>query len=198
VVDKKLQPPEAHGIKLMSIGFLLDERQPVIWRGPMLVGALKQFLTDVAWGELDYLLVDLPPGTGDIQLTLVQNTRLTGAVLVSTPQAVALADAKRAASMFDKVNVPIIGMCENMADFVCPSCGHVEAIFGRGGAEDEASRLGVPFLGRIPLEPAVRAAGDDGTPVVLAHPDSLSAKAFRALAQQVAARVSVLNLKANQ
>ena len=198
VVDKKLQPPEAHGIKLMSIGFLLDERQPVIWRGPMLVGALKQFLTDVAWGELDYLLVDLPPGTGDIQLTLVQNTRLTGAVLVSTPQAVALADAKRAAAMFDKVNVPIIGMCENMADFVCPSCGHVEAIFGRGGAEDEASRLGVPFLGRIPLEPAVRAAGDDGTPVVLAHPDSLSAKAFRALAQQVAARVSVLNLKATQ
>ena len=191
VEHKKMQPIEAHGVKLMSIGFLVEERQAVIWRGPMLVGALRQFLDDVAWGELDYLLIDLPPGTGDVQLTLAQNAPLTGAVVVSTPQAVALADARRAAGMFERVKVPILGMVENMAEFVCPACGHIEPIFGHGGAEREAAILGVPFLGRIPLEVRVRAAGDDGTPVVAAHPDSLSAAAFARVAERLAARISV-------
>ena len=191
VQDKKLQPPTAHGVKLMSMGFLIDRDQPVVWRGPMLMGALRQFLTDVAWGELDYLLVDLPPGTGDIQLTLAQSVKLAGAVVVSTPQAVALADVRRSVAMFAKVNVPMFGIVENMSDFVCPKCGHVEPIFGHGGAEDEASILGMPFLGRIPLEPGVRVAGDVGTPVVISHPDSISAQAFRALAARVAQQVSI-------
>ncbi len=192
--NKRLVPPEAHGIKLMSMGFLLEERQAVIWRGPMLVGALKQFLNDVEWGELDYLLVDLPPGTGDVQLTLAQNAPLTGAVIVSTPQTVALADARRAASMFQRLNVPMLGLVENMSEFVCPSCGHVEPIFGRGGAEMEATVLGIPFLGRIPLEPRVRICGDEGAPVVVTHPESLSAAAFGRVAEKLAARVSVAAL----
>jgi ATP-binding protein involved in chromosome partitioning len=191
VQDKKLVPLERHGVKMISMGFLLEERQAVVWRGPMLVGALKQFLTDVAWGSLDYLLVDLPPGTGDIQLTLSQQTRMTGAVIISTPQAVALADVRRSVSMFQKVNVPILGIVENMGEFICPACGHAEPIFGHGGAEDEATHLHVPFLGRIPLEPSIRRAGDDGTPVVTADPGSPSARAFRQLAGAVAQQASI-------
>jgi ATP-binding protein involved in chromosome partitioning len=191
VVNKRLQPPVVHGVKLMSMGFLIDRDQPVAWRGPMLMGALKQFLTDVNWGELDYLLVDLPPGTGDIQLTLAQSVKLAGAVVVSTPQAVALADVRRSVAMFEKVNVPMFGIIENMSEFVCPACGHVEPIFGTGGAEEEASILGLPFLGRVPLEPGVRVAGDKGTPVVVTHPDSRSAKAFFNLAAKVAQQVSI-------
>jgi ATP-binding protein involved in chromosome partitioning len=196
VINKKLVPLDAHGIKLISMGFLIDERQPVIWRGPMLVGALKQLITDVEWGELDYLLVDLPPGTGDIQLSLAQTVPLAGAVVVSTPQVVALADVKRSIAMFDKVNVPIFGLVENMSEFICPQCGHAEAIFGTGGVAKEAHHHEVPFLGSIPLEPAVRAAGDDGTPIVIAHPDSRSAIAFRHVAEQVARAASVAALGA--
>jgi ATP-binding protein involved in chromosome partitioning len=166
----------------------------VVLRGPMIGKAVQQLLTDVDWGELDYLLVDLPPGTGDVQLTLTQTVSLAGAVVVSTPQAVALADARRAVAMFEKVNVPIFGMIENMSDFICPECGHSEPIFGHGGAEDEARSLGIPFLGRIPLEPRVRIAGDAGTPVIIEHPDSRSAAAFRHIAEQVAARISITAL----
>ncbi len=194
VVNKKLMPLEAHGVKLMSIGFLVEERQAMVWRGPMVVGALKQFLNDVAWGELDYLLIDLPPGTGDVQLTLAQNAPLVGAVVVSTPQAVALADVRRSVSMFQKVNVPVLGIVENMSEFICPRCGHAEPIFGRGGAEREADHSGLPFLGRIPLEPGIREAGDAGTPVVAARPDSASARAFRGLAERVAQQVSIATL----
>ena len=194
VINKKMVPLEAHGVKMISMGFLLDERQPVIWRGPMIVSALKQLIGDVTWGELDYLLVDLPPGTGDIQLTLAQSVPLAGAVVVSTPQAVALADVRRSIAMFDKVNVKLFGIVENMSEFVCPRCGHIEPIFGTGGAEREAHDLDVTFLGRIPLEPAVRQSGDDGTPVVLAHPTSRSAAAFRGIAEQVARAVSIAAL----
>jgi ATP-binding protein involved in chromosome partitioning len=196
VEDKKLVPPVAHGVKLMSMGFLVGERQAVIWRGPMLQGALRQFLGDVAWGELDYLFIDLPPGTGDVQITLAQSAPMAGAVVVSTPQAVALADVRRAAAMFEKVKVPIFGIVENMSGFVCPRCGHEEHIFDHGGAEREAVELRVPFLGRIPIEPAVRESGDGGRPVVLSHPDSRSAAAFRDLAERVAQQVSVAALSA--
>jgi ATP-binding protein involved in chromosome partitioning len=191
VKDGKMVPLERHGIKLMSIGFLIEERQAVVWRGPMIMGALKQFITDVAWGELDYLLVDLPPGTGDIQLTLAQSVHLAGAVVVSTPQAVALADVRRSVSMFEKVNVPILGVVENMSGYVCPKCSHYEPIFGEGGAQDEAELLGYAFLGRLPLEPGVRQCGDDGTPMVIARPDSVAANAMRDIAAAVVRKVAV-------
>lgn len=194
ISDKKLLPVENHGIGMISMGFLIEERQAVIWRGPMLVSALKQFVSDVAWGELDYLVIDLPPGTGDVQITISQIMPIAGAVVVSTPQAVALADVRRAVSMFEKVKVPIFGIVENMAEYICPQCGHVEAIFGKGGAEIEATALGVPFLGRIPLEPAVRVQGDLGVPVVVSHPESRSGIAFRLLAQRVAQQVSMAAL----
>jgi len=194
VVDKKLVPPSRHGVKFISMGLLIPEGQAVVWRGPMLQGALRQFFADVAWGELDYLLIDLPPGTGDVQISLAAMVPLAGAVIVSTPQAVALLDARRAAAMFQKVEVPILGLVENMGEFICPQCGHREAIFGLGGAEREAAELQVPFLGRIPLEPAVRASGDEGEPIVVRAPQSASAQAFRAIAGQVAARLSTLAL----
>jgi ATP-binding protein involved in chromosome partitioning len=188
--DKKLVPPVAHDVAFISMGLLIPEGQAVIWRGPMLQGALKQFFSDVHWGELDYLLIDLPPGTGDVQISLSSMVPLAGAVVVSTPQAVALLDARRAASMFQKVNVPILGVVENMSEFICPNCGHVEAIFGRGGAETEAAELRVPFLGRIPLEPTVRACGDEGTPIVVRSPNSFTGQALRAIARRVAAEAS--------
>jgi ATP-binding protein involved in chromosome partitioning len=197
VIDRKMVPLVRHGVKIISMGLLIERSQAVVLRGPMIGKAVQQLLTDVDWGELDYLLVDLPPGTGDVQLTLTQTVNLAGAVVVSTPQAVALADARRSVAMFQKVHVPIFGLVENMSEFICPECGHVEPIFGHGGAEDEARVLKVPFLGRIPLEPAVRIAGDAGTPLVLAHPDSRSAFAFRHLAEQVAARVSITALGAS-
>ncbi len=189
--NKKLIPREAHGVKLISMGFLVKPDQAVVWRGPMVVGALKQFLTDVLWGELDYLLVDLPPGTGDVQLTLAQTVPMAGAVVVTTPQTVALNDARRSVTMFEKVNVPIIGIVENMSQFVCPQCGHVEDIFSHGGGAAYATELDVPFLGAVPIEPAVRVSGDAGTPVVVAKPDSRSAAAFRAIAGLVAQRLSI-------
>ncbi len=194
VINKKMVPIERHGVKMISIGFLVADDHAVIWRGPMVTGALKQFLTDVEWGELDYLFIDLPPGTGDVQLTLCQSVPLAGAVVVTTPQTVALSDARRAAALFAKVNVEVFGIVENMSGYVCPQCGHHDDIFSHGGGEAYAAEVGVPFLGAVPLEPGVRIAGDAGTPVVLAAPDSLSAKALRAVAQKVAQRASIAAL----
>lgn len=191
VANKKMIPIEAHGVRLISIGFLVKEEEAMIWRGPMLMGAIRQFIVDVEWGELDYLLVDLPPGTGDVQMTLAQNAALTGSIIVTTPQNVALADARRGKTMFDKLQVPVVGIVENMSNFVCPACGHVEPIFNVGGGKNYAEQCGLPFLGAIPLEPAVREAGDGGQPVVLAASESRSAEAFRDLAAQVARQASI-------
>ncbi len=163
---KTIIPLTAHGVTLMSIGLMLpNEREAVIWRGPMLMGALQQMLGQVAWGELDVLIVDLPPGTGDVQLTLCQRTQLTGAIVVSTPQDVALLDARKALSMFQQLKAPVLGLVENMSTYVCPNCGHEAHIFGHGGVEAEARDLGLPFLGAIPLSLDVRVAGDSGTPI---------------------------------
>jgi len=193
---KKLEPLEAFGLKLMSIGFLIDPDQALVWRGPMVTGALLQLLRDVNWGELDYLVMDLPPGTGDIPLTLAQNVRAAGVVLVSTPQDVALADVIRAKLMFDKVNIPVLGIVENMSTFICPHCRQETAIFDHGGAKTAAEKMGIRFLGEIPLDLAVREGGDRGLPIVAGQPDGPQAKAFLEAAQQVAAAISVQNLKA--
>ena len=193
---KKLEPLEAFGLKLMSIGFLIDPDQALVWRGPMVTGALLQLLRDVNWGELDYLVMDLPPGTGDIPLTLAQNVRAAGVVLVSTPQDVALADVIRAKLMFDKVNIPVLGIVENMSTFVCPHCRQETAIFDHGGAKAAAAKMGIRFLGEIPLDLAVREGGDRGLPIVAGQPDGPQAKAFLEAARQVAAAISVQNLKA--
>jgi len=182
---KTILPLHAHGVTLMSIGLMLKEGEAVVWRGPMLMGALQQMMGQVAWGELDTLVVDLPPGTGDVQLTLSQRYPLTGAVVVSTPQDVALLDVRKALDMFAKLKVPILGMVENMSAYVCPNCGHEAHIFGHGGARAEAAKLGMPFLGEIPLDLKVRVAGDSGTPVVVSHPESPEAKAFAAVARRL-------------
>ena len=192
VQNRKIIPLENHGVKLISMGFLVEESAAMVWRGPMLQGAIRQFVTDVAWGELDYLLLDLPPGTGDVQMTLAQNAPIAGAVVVTTPQNIALLDARRGVTMFEKLNVPIFGVVENMSVFVCPECGHAEPIFAEGGGKDYAESAGLNFLGAIPLEPAVRSAGDSGQPVVLDRPESRSAVAFRQLAEQLAARISTV------
>jgi ATP-binding protein involved in chromosome partitioning len=191
--DKKLKPLEAWGIKVMSIGFLVDAAAPMIWRGPMASSAVNQFLNDVSWGSaaepLDILVVDMPPGTGDIQLTLVQRVALAGAVLVSTPQEVALIDVRRGAAMFEKTATPILGVVENMAYFPDPTTGAPIPIFGRGGAQKTAAQLEVPFLGEIPIDMALREACDDGRPIVVTKPDSPSAKAFMAIAGELATRL---------
>lgn len=166
---KVIVPPVAHGVKMMSLGLLLKEDQAVIWRGPMLMGALQQLLTQVAWGDLDVLIIDLPPGTGDVQLTLGQRTQVTGAIVVSTPQDVALLDARKAINMFETLKTPILGLIENMSSYVCPNCGHEEHIFGHGGVAAEAKKMGVPLLGEIPLSLDVRLAGDAGTPIAAAE-----------------------------
>ena len=158
-------PLEAHGVTIMSIGFMVDESKPVVWRGPMLMGALQQMLGQVQWGELDVLLVDLPPGTGDVQLTLCQKTELSGAIVVSTPQDVALIDARKALGMFELLNTPVLGLIENMSSYVCPKCGHEEHIFGHGGVAKEAESLGAPLLGALPIDLETRLAGDSGVPV---------------------------------
>ena len=162
---KTIIPLQAHGVTVMSIGLMLKENEAVVWRGPMLMGALQQLLNQVAWGDLDVLVVDLPPGTGDVQLTLCQKTHVTGAVIVSTPQDVALLDARRAIDMFNKLKTPILGLIENMSTYICPNCGHEAHIFGHGGVAAEAAALDVPFLGEIPLSLDVRLAGDAGRPV---------------------------------
>jgi ATP-binding protein involved in chromosome partitioning len=188
--DGLMLPVAAFGVSCMSVGFLVPEDQAMIWRGPMVMGALTQMLGQVAWGALDIMVIDLPPGTGDAQLTLSQKTKLRGAVIVSTPQDIALIDARRGVSMFQKVDVPILGIVENMSYFTCPHCAQRTDVFGHGGAHEEAKRLGVPFLGQIPLLAAIRASGDAGKPIVLAEPDSEAAGAFRAIAHQVAALVA--------
>ncbi|MCC6008693.1 MAG: Mrp/NBP35 family ATP-binding protein [Rhodobacteraceae bacterium] len=182
---KTIIPLTAYGVTLMSIGLMLAEGQSVVWRGPMLMGALQQMLGQVQWGKLDVLIVDLPPGTGDVQLTLCQRTNLTGAIVVSTPQDVALLDARKALDMFQKLKTPILGMIENMSTYVCPKCGHEEHIFGHGGAEAEARELGIPFLGAIPLTLDVRLAGDAGRPVALG--EGPAAKAYMQMAARLVA-----------
>jgi ATP-binding protein involved in chromosome partitioning len=178
----KLAPMEAYGLKVMSMGFLVDEETPMIWRGPMVMSALSQMLKDVAWGELDVLVVDMPPGTGDAQLTMAQQVPLAGAVIVSTPQDLALIDARKGLNMFRKVNVPVLGIVENMSTFVCPHCGEPSNIFGHGGARAESARLGVPFLGDVPLTIAIRETSDEGRPVVATDPSSPAAEAYREIA----------------
>jgi len=182
---KIIEPLIAHGVTMMSIGLMLQEGEAVIWRGPMIMGALQQLLGQVAWGELDVLIVDLPPGTGDIQLTLCQRTHLTGAIVVSTPQDVALLDARKALDMFQKLKTPVLGLIENMSTFFCPSCGHETQIFGHGGMRAEADKLGLPFLGELPLSIDVRIAGDAGTPI--AAGEGAQAEAYARLAARLVA-----------
>jgi ATP-binding protein involved in chromosome partitioning len=193
VRDQRLIPMENWGVKVMSIGFLVDPMQAVIWRGPMASGAIKQFLTDVDWGELDYLVFDLPPGTGDIQLTLVQTIPLTGAVIVTTPQDISLADARKGYVMFDKVNVPILGLIENMSYYVCNHCGHREEIFDNGGGRRAAEELGIPFLGEIPIVTSIRVSGDSGKPVVLQEQTGGPGDSIRRIARNMAAQISIRN-----
>ncbi|MBD1203680.1 MAG: Mrp/NBP35 family ATP-binding protein [Rhodobacteraceae bacterium] len=178
---KIIEPLQAHGVTMMSIGLMLKEDEAVIWRGPMIMGALQQLLGQVAWGKLDILIIDLPPGTGDIQLTLAQRTQLTGALVVSTPQDVALLDARKALDMFSKLKVPVLGLIENMSTFCCPNCGHETQIFGHGGVKAEAAKLGLPFLGELPLALSVRQAGDAGVPI--AATDAPEAEAYARLAK---------------
>ena len=193
---QKIDPLEAHGLKVMSIGFLIDPDEALVWRGPMVTGALMQLIKDVRWGELDYLVLDLPPGTGDVPLTLAQNVRAAGVVLVSTPQDVALADVIRAKLMFDKVNIPVLGIVENMSAFVCPHCRTATAIFDKGGARAAATKMGIKFLGEVPIDLAIREGGDKGVPVVAGHPDSPQAGAFLDVARNVGGAVSMAVVKA--
>ena len=190
VRGEKMIPLEAWGLTCMSIGFLVDEETPMIWRGPMVMGALEQMMGQVEWGALDILVVDMPPGTGDAQLTMAQRVALTGAVIVSTPQDIALIDARRGVRMFEKTRVPVLGLVENMSFFCCPACGHRAEIFGHGGARAEAARLGTEFLGEVPLLLDIRTASDAGTPVAAAAPESDGAKAFAAVAARVWEKVS--------
>ena len=185
IEGKTLEPLQAYGLKAMSIGLLIEPESAMIWRGPMVQSAITQMLRDVAWGALDVLVVDMPPGTGDAQLTMAQATPLSGAVIVSTPQDLALIDARRGVTMFRKVSVPILGVIENMATFICPNCGHASAIFGHGGARHEAERLEVPFLGEIPLTMAIRETSDAGRPVVATDPDGPQAKVYSEIARKL-------------
>lgn len=196
-IDEKrfmIYPVEKFGIKMMSIGFLVDTETPMIWRGPMASGAVKQFMTDVIWDELDYMIFDLPPGTGDVQLTLVQTIPLTGAVIVTTPQDVSLADVRRGVRMFQKVNVPIVGVIENMSYFVCSHCGQREDIFSHGGGEKTAAAFGVPFLGEIPIYTPIRIGGDTGRPIILSEPESEQSKMIQRVSRQLAAQISIANM----
>jgi len=188
----KIVPMRSYGIKLMSIGFFIDEDNPVIWRGPMVHGAIQQFLRDVDWGELDYLVVDLPPGTGDASLSLSQLIPLSGVVIVTTPQDVALQDVAKSVAMFRRLEVPIIGVVENMSYFICPNCKERHEIFGRGGGERIAQHFGSAFLGHVPLQPKVRIGGDEGRPVVVTDPHSPESEAFRVVAGAIAQQVSIL------
>ncbi|WP_048645226.1 Mrp/NBP35 family ATP-binding protein [Nitratireductor soli] len=188
---KVLKPMEAYGVKVMSMGFLVEEETPMIWRGPMVVSALRQMLREVAWGPLDVLVVDMPPGTGDAQLTMAQQVPLAGVVIVSTPQDLALIDARKGLNMFKRVDVPLLGVVENMSYFLAPDTGARYDIFGHGGARAEAERLGVPFLGEVPLTMDVRETSDAGTPVVASNPDGAQAKVYRAIAEKVQAQLSL-------
>ncbi|WP_299442384.1 iron-sulfur cluster carrier protein ApbC [uncultured Rhodospira sp.] len=189
LVNDRIQPLDSLGLRVMSIGFMVNEEDPVVWRGPMVMGALEQLLRDVDWGELDVMVVDMPPGTGDTQLTMSQRVELAGAVIVSTPQDIALLDARKGLAMFQRVNVPILGIVENMSYYVCPNCGHREEVFAHGGAQRTAEALGCPFLGDIPLDIRIRETSDAGTPIVAAEPDGPHAGAYRAIADRIAAQL---------
>jgi ATP-binding protein involved in chromosome partitioning len=186
----RIFPATAHGVTVMSMGMLVPAVAPVIWRGPMLHQAIRQLLRDVMWGQLDYMVVDLPPGTGDVQLTLTQSLPLAGAVMVTTPQAVALGDVIKGGEMFRQLDVPVLGVVENMSHYVCPHCGQAEYLFGQGGAELTAQKLGAPVLGQVPIDPAIRAGGDAGVPAVVSAPGSVSGQALRAIAAQVVERAA--------
>jgi ATP-binding protein involved in chromosome partitioning len=192
----KLIPLDAFGLKMISIGLLVDDNAPIIWRGPMASGAIKQFMTDVAWGELDYLVFDMPPGTGDIQLTLVQTIPLTGAVIVTTPQEVSLIDARKALKMFERVNVPVLGLIENMSYFIAPDTNKRYDIFGTGGGERVSKELNVPFLGGIPINPQIREGGDKGIPIVFDIPDSNEANIITDISRNLTEQVNIRNSKA--
>ena len=187
----RIIPAEGYGIRVVSMGFLTKDDSPVIWRGPMLHGAVQQFFRQVAWGELDYLIVDLPPGTGDVALSLSQSVPVSGAIVVTTPQQVSLADTRRAVRMYEKLNIRPLGLIENMSHFTCPQCGHESDIFGRGAGESLARDLKVPFLGRLPIYEPVRVGGDTGRPIVVTEPESAAARAFVSVAEQAAAQISI-------
>jgi ATP-binding protein involved in chromosome partitioning len=189
--DKKMIPPEAHGIKVISMGMLVPPDQPVIWRGPMLHGAVQQFMRDVVWGELDYLVVDLPPGTGDVSLSMAQSVPVAGAIVVTTPQGVSVSDVRKAVGMFRQLNIPVLGVMENMSYFVCGHCQERTEIFGHGGGAAMAKDMGIPFLGEVPIDTRVRSGGDEGRPIVSEAPDSPAARAFIDVAGKVAAQVSI-------
>jgi ATP-binding protein involved in chromosome partitioning len=191
--NKQLIPNEAHGVRLMSLGFMTEDNRPIIWRGPMVGQAVRQMLNDVSWGELDYLIVDLPPGTGDAPLTLIQSIPLSGVVVVTTPQDVALGIATKALSMFRNLRVPILGIVENMSFFTCPGCGQEHHIFSHGGGKDASSTLNVPFLGEVPLEQRIRESGDEGAPIAGRDPGDPVAGAFRQISRKLAAQVSIRN-----
>ena len=195
--NQKLVPLEAHGVQVMSIGFLVDPMQAVIWRGPMVSGALRQFMSDVDWGELDYLIFDLPPGTGDIHLTLVQTIPLSGAVVVTTPQDISLADALKAFAMFEKVNVPVLGVIENMSYYICGHCGQREDIFSSGGGRKAAESLKSHFLGAIPIYTPIRIGGDTGKPIVVLEPEAEQSQIIRTIARNTAAQISVAQFQGN-
>jgi len=192
--ENRIIPVESYGIKLISIGFFVAPGEAIVWRGPMIHSAVQQFLRDVLWGELDYLVFDMPPGTGDAQLSLSQVIPLGGVVMVTTPQDVALLDVRKAVAMFKKLNVPILGIVENMSDFVCPHCGERTPIFGEGGGQKIAREAGVPLLAQIPIDPETRKGGDEGEPILVRRPDSAQAAAFRKLAAAVADRVSTFSV----
>jgi len=189
VINERIVPLEAHGVKVISLGFLIDRDQPAIWRGPIVMKIITQFLRDVAWGDLDYFIVDMPPGTGDAQLSLVQATQVTGAIIVTTPQEVSVGDALRGVKMFERVSVPVLGIVENMSWFECPHCGKPSALFGSGGGERLARELELPLLGQIPLEPRVMAGGDAGAPIVVTAPESSAARALRGVAERITERL---------
>jgi ATP-binding protein involved in chromosome partitioning len=188
---QKIVPAEKHGVQVISMGFLTTDDAAVIWRGPMLHGAIQQFFRDVRWDNLDYLIVDMPPGTGDVAMSLSQTVPVAGAIVVTTPQQVALADSRRAVRMYQKLNIPTLGIVENMSYYACPSCGHESDIFGRGGGEKMAALLEVPFLGKIPIYQPIREGSDSGVPLVISEPDSPSARAFTAVAERAAAEISI-------
>jgi ATP-binding protein involved in chromosome partitioning len=188
--DKSIEPMRAFGIEAMSVGLLVDQDTPMIWRGPMATSALTQLFNDTLWGDLDYLLVDLPPGTGDIQLTLAQKIPVAGAVIVTTPQEIATLDARKALKMFEKVQIPVLGIVENMAVHLCSNCGHAEHLFGQGGGQAMAERYGVPLLGSLPLELQIREQGDAGQPVVASAPEGNAARAYRETARALARELS--------
>ena len=192
---KKIIPAEQYGIQVISMGFMTSDDSPVIWRGPMLHGAIQQFFREVRWDNLDYLIVDMPPGTGDVALSLSQTVPVAGSIVVTTPQQVSLADSRRAVRMYQKLNIPTLGIIENMSHFVCPNCHHEADIFGHGGGQQMAEQLGVAFIGRIPIYQPIREGSDNGVPLVMSEPDSVAARAFMAAAERVAAEVSIASYK---